>query len=202
MKLHSAAAERNQTPILHVLQGVLPAEGCVLELAAGSGQHAVAFARAFPGLRWRPTDRDPAALASIAAHRDEAGLANLEAPGPLDLLDRPWAVEPPDAILAINVLHIAPWAVAEALFGEAGRLLPAGGVLITYGPYRFGATPLAPSNVAFDEGLRARDPAWGIRAVEDLAALGAAAGLGLAAALALPANNHALVWRKEKAHGD
>jgi hypothetical protein len=201
MKLYSPAAERNTGPLLSLLQRAFPARGLVLELAAGTGQHAVAFAAGLPGLTWLPTDRDEAALASVATRWEEAGLPNLRPPQRLDLLERPWAVEGVAAILAVNLLHISPIAVAAALFAEAGRLLPVGAPLVTYGPYRFEGEALAPSNEAFDEDLRGRDPAWGLRAVGELEAMAAAVGIGLESVEALPANNHGLVWRRHGGEG-
>lgn len=200
MKRSAPSAQRNRDPILAVLRDVLPPTGTVLEVACGSGEHAVHFAAAFPALTWVPSDLDPAARASTDAWAAEAGLANLHPaiavdvgaphagwPGPVELA----------AIVAINLVHIAPWSVAVGLFdGAAARLAP-GGVLVTYGPYRFAGGFTAPSNAAFDADLQRRNPAWGVRDVEALEALGAARGLTCAAPIALPANNHALVFRRQ-----
>ena len=195
MKQRSPAADRNREPILEVLRRVLPARGLVLEIASGSGQHAAWFAAALPGLTWQPTDPDSAARASIEAWRAEADLPNLRPPLALDVTATPWPVETADAIVCINMLHIAPWEAALALVAGAGRVLPAGGVLVTYGPYRFAGELPAPSNQAFDQSLRSRDPRWGIRDVVDLDAIAAPHGLVREETIALPANNHALVWR-------
>lgn len=195
MKQHAPATERNREPIRDVLARVLPPTGCVLEIASGSGEHAIAFARAFPHLTWQPSDADPRALASIAAWRDEAGLPNLAGPLSLDVTGA-WPAVQPDAIVCINMLHISPWEAAVALFTHAGNLLPPGAPLVTYGPYRFAGELPAPSNAAFDQSLRARDPRWGIRDVVDLTTLATASGLALCETIAMPANNHALVFRR------
>ena len=191
MKRFAPATERNREPIREVLARVLPATGTVLELASGSGEHAVAFARAFPALTWQPSDADPAALASVAAWRAESELPNLAAPIALDVCGA-WPELRPDAIVCINMVHISPWEAAVALFAQAGRILA--GPLYLYGPYRFaGAT--APSNEEFDRSLRARDPRWGVRDVDDLVALAHANDLALVETVAMPANNHSLVFR-------
>ncbi|HVK84406.1 MAG TPA: DUF938 domain-containing protein [Kofleriaceae bacterium] len=194
MKRHAPATERNREPIREVLARVLPRTGTVLEIAAGSGEHAVYFARAFPHLTWQPTDADPAALESIAAWRDDAALPNLAAPLALDVT-QPWPVDHADAIVCINMVHIAPWEAALALFANASRVLAPGALLYLYGPYRFGGAT-APSNEAFDQSLRARDPRWGVRDVDDLTAAAAGHGLRLVDTVAMPANNHSLVFRR------
>jgi SAM-dependent methyltransferase len=195
MKQCAPATARNREPIREVLAVHLPARGHVLEIASGTGEHAVHMARAFPGLAWQPTDRDPAALASIEAWRAEAALPNLAPPIALDVTAPAWPVTEADAIVCINMIHIAPWEAALALFDGAARTLPAGGVLYLYGPYRWdGAT--APSNEAFDRSLRERDPRWGVRDVRDLEAAAGARGLRLAHTVAMPANNHSLVFER------
>jgi SAM-dependent methyltransferase len=200
MKRHAPATERNQGPIGDVLARVLPARGTVLEIASGTGQHAVAFARRLPEVTWQPSDVDPDARASVAAHAAEAGLPNLRPPIEVDASAPAWVdgggPGELDAIVCINMIHIAPWPAALGLFAGAGRRLPAGGVLVLYGPYRFGGGFTAPSNEAFDRSLRARDPRWGVRDVTDLEAAAAAHGLILAETVALPANNHVLVFRR------
>jgi SAM-dependent methyltransferase len=154
--LRSPAAARNAGPILEVLRAHLPARGEVLEIAAGSGEHAVAFAGALPGLDWTPTDPSPEARGSIAAWADAAGLPNLREPLALDMLDpATWPEGPVQAVVCINMVHISPWAAAEGLMALAGRVLEADGLLVLYGPYREAGVPLAPSNAAFDESLRA-----------------------------------------------
>lgn len=198
MKRSAPAATRNRAPILDVLRRALPAEGVVLEIASGTGEHAVHFAAALPGLTWLPSDPSEDARASIAAWRDETGLPNLRPPLALDVT-APWpldAATPIAAIVCINMIHIAPWAATEALFAGAARLLPPGAPLVTYGPYRFGGAFTADSNAAFDADLRARDPRWGVRDVDDLTALAATHAIALVETVALPANNHALIWRR------
>ncbi len=193
MKQHAPAAARNREPIREVLERELPPTGLVLEIASGSGEHAVAFARAFPALTWQPSDPSPTARASIAAHRDEAALPNLAAPIELDIT-QPISLDHADAIVCINMVHIAPWEAALALFTTAGRILPSGGLLYLYGPYFFDGTT-APSNRDFDADLRRRDSRWGVRDVRDLGAAASSAGLALRGAVAMPANNHSLIFR-------
>ena len=189
------AAERNAEPIRAVLARVLPAGGLVLEIASGTGQHAAHMARAFPAVTWQPSDPDPVARESIAAWRQEAGLDNLLPPVELDVTREPWPLVAADAVVCINMIHIAPWAAALALFRGAGRLLAGGGLLYLYGPYRFHGAFTAPSNAAFDASLRARDPAWGVRDLDDIEPAAAAAGFRLEETVAMPANNHSLVFR-------
>ncbi len=195
MKQHAPASERNRDAIRDVLARELPETGTVLEIASGTGQHAVAFAGAFPGITWQPTDPDPTSLASIAAWRDEAALPNLLAPSLLDVTQVPWPVEQAAAIVCINMVHIAPWEAALALFAGAGRLLAPGALLYLYGPYRFDGTT-APSNENFDRSLRSRDPRWGVRDVRELGTAAAEHGLVMRGAVAMPANNHSLLFRR------
>ncbi|WP_186416783.1 DUF938 domain-containing protein [Bosea sp. CS1GBMeth4] len=190
------ATQRNREPILAVLSEVLPASGLVLEVASGSGEHAVHFAAAFPGLVFQPSDPDPAALASIDAWAAESGLPNLRPAIRLDATARDWPVARAEAVLCINMVHISPWAATEGLIRQAARLLPAGGPLYLYGPYRQGGVPLAPSNAVFDDSLRRRNPKWGLRELEAVAELAAAAGLGEPQVTAMPANNLSVVFRK------
>jgi SAM-dependent methyltransferase len=195
VKQHAPATVRNREPIREVLARELPTSGTVVEIASGSGEHAVAFARAFPHLTWQPTDADPSALASIAAWRDEAGLSNLAAPLALDVM-RPWPFDRADAITCINMVHIAPWEAALALFANAGRILAPDALLYLYGPYRFDGQFTAPSNAGFDQSLRARDPRWGVRDVRDLTAAALEHGFTLRGTIAMPANNHSLIFRR------
>ncbi len=190
------AAERNKQPILEVYARVLPARGLVLEIASGTGQHVAWFARHLPELTWQPSDLDDDGFASIAAWC--AGLGNVRAPVVVDAAAPVWSIERADAIVCANMIHIAPWAAAVGLFAGAGRIVDPGGLLCTYGPYRFGGRFTAPSNAAFDESLRARDPAWGVRDLDDLRGLAAAAGLALEETVDMPANNHLLVWRRRR----
>jgi SAM-dependent methyltransferase len=195
--LASPAAARNTGPILEVLRAHLPARGRVLEIAAGSGEHAVAFAGALPGLEWTPSDPSAEARTSIAAWAGAAGLANLRPPLTMDVLDEAgWPDGPFAAVLCINMIHISPWAATEGLMRLAGRVLPVGGLLATYGPYREADVPLAPSNAAFDESLKARDPAWGLRDRDEVAAAAKAEGLALTRRVVMPANNLMLLFRR------
>lgn len=194
MKQHAPAAARNREPIRAVLANVLPASGTVLTVAEGSGEHAVHFATAFPHLVWQPTDRDEAALESIAAWCADARLSNLRGPLPLDVTDTAWPLGSADSITCINMIHIAPWEATLGLFAGAARLLAREALLFLYGPYRFNGEFTSPSNEAFDQSLRSRDPRWGVRDVQDLEA--AAAGFALRDTIAMPANNHSLIFRR------
>lgn len=198
MKRHAPATARNSEPIAEVLGRELPATGLVLEIASGTGEHAVFFARHFPALDWQPSDPDRDALASVAAWRDEAGIANLRAPLELDARADQWPVERADAVLCINMIHISPWEATEGLFAGAARLLAPDAPLITYGPYLEDAVETAPSNLAFHESLMARDPRWGLRKLADIDALAASHGFTRMVRYALPANNLALVFRRKE----
>ena len=176
---HSAAADRNKEPILACLQAILAAHGNALEIASGTGQHVVWFAAAMQGWVWRPTDADAQMLPVIAERTAQSGLSNVLAPEQLDVMAASW---PPlrdrfDAIYCANMLHIAPWSACAGLMAGAARHLAPGGRLITYGPYLEHDVPVAPSNLAFDQSLRARDPAWGIRQLADVDAQARRCGL-------------------------
>ncbi|TDB05620.1 DUF938 domain-containing protein [Halomonas marinisediminis] len=191
---YSPAAARNRQPILEVLQAALPERARVLELASGSGEHAVHCATAMPQWVWQPSDPTPEALASIAAWREQTGQANLLAPMRLDATDKQsWPMGPFEAIVAINLIHISPWAVSEALMARAGERLVSGGVLYLYGPYRRAGEHTAPSNAAFDADLRRRDPRWGVRDLEEVVAEAERHGLRLERTLQMPANNLSVV---------
>jgi hypothetical protein len=194
----SPSAARNRDPVFQVLKPHLPAEGLILEIAAGSGEHAVHFAAAAPQLSWRPSDLGRDALASIAAWRAHAALPNLLAPLQLDA-ERPdlWPIEHADGIVNINMAHISPWSATVGLMAGAGRVLAAGGVLFLYGPYVEQGVPTAPSNLEFDLQLRSRDPAWGLRNVEDVTALAREQGLRLIERVAMPANNLSLIFHRD-----
>jgi hypothetical protein len=195
-ELESPAAERNKEPILAVLRTVLPLEGVVLEVASGTGQHAVHFARAFPDLVWQPSEPDATLRAAIETRVRAASLDNLRLPLDLDVLTMPWPISRAGAVVCINLIHIAPWRAAEALFEGAGALLAPGLPLILYGPYRRGGRHTAPSNEAFDASLRARNRDWGVRDLDDVEALANAAGFELAEAVEMPANNLTVVFAK------
>jgi len=190
------AALRNREPIADVLAGWLPDTGVVLEIASGSGEHALHFAKRFPNLEWQPSDVHPDALASIAAWRAAAGLANVRAPIAIDSATPDWPIGHADAVLSINMVHISPWASALGLIGGAARILPAGGPLILYGPWLKDDVPTAQSNLAFDADLKQRDPRWGLRRVEDFAEAAAAEGLELVKTQEMPANNLMLLLRR------
>jgi hypothetical protein len=192
------ASVRNAPPILEVLTRVLPPSAFagrdLVEIAAGSGYHGPIFARALPHLTWQPTDADQLSLPSIAAHVAAAGLANLRRPLALDVTAAAWPVTAADAILCINMIHISPWAATLGLFAGAARL--GASVVITYGPYSIDGDFQAESNVAFDQSLRARNSAWGIRDVKDVAAAAQAEGFNLDETVRMPANNLMLIFRK------
>ena len=188
---------RNREPVLEVLRRVLPPRGLVLELASGSGEHAVYFASNLPALNWQPSDPDAAALASIAAHRASAGAPNLLPPLRLDATSAPWPVERAEAVVCINMIHITPWAASEGLMAGAARTLPAGGVLYLYGPYRIDGRHTAPTNQDFDTRLLAQNPQWGIRDLADVTALAARHGLSLMETVAMPANNLSVIYRRD-----
>jgi SAM-dependent methyltransferase len=194
--LTSPAVARNRDPILAILRRVLPDAGTVVEIASGTGEHAVHWAAALPHLTWQPTDVSPEALRSIAAHREAAHLPNLPAPLVLDAAAADWPVTQADALVSINMIHIAPWRAAQGLMAGAGRLLAPGRVLFLYGPFREDGRHTAPSNAAFDDSLKARDPEWGVRDRDAVEALAAAHGLTLAERIAMPANNLSLVFRR------
>jgi SAM-dependent methyltransferase len=187
---------RNAEPIAELLRQVLPDRGLVLEVASGTGEHILHFARAFPDLVWQPSDPDPAALRSIEAWRASAGLANLRAPVMLDARSGGWPVEAADAILCINMVHISPWAATLGLLDGAARLLQPGAPLILYGAYRRSGVPTAPSNEEFDQSLRARNPEWGLRRLEDVAAEAEERGFTLERVAEMPANNLTVVFRR------
>jgi len=188
------AAERNRDPILEVLREVLPARGLVLEVASGTGQHTAHFAAALPALSFQPSEIAADQLPSIAAWCE--GLPNVRPPIVLDATADPWPVVAADAVFNANMIHIAPWAVCEGLMRGASRVLPQGGLLVTYGPYRIGAAHTADSNAAFDRRLRDTDPAWGVRDLEAVSELAARQGLTLERRVEMPVNNQTLVFRK------
>lgn len=196
-KQHAPATLRNREPIAAVLARELPASGSVLEVAAGTGEHAVFFAGNFPALGWQPTDPSPEALASIAAYRAEYAGTNLAAPLLLDAAaPESWPVSDAAAILCINMVHISPWEATLGLFAGAVRILGStGGPLILYGPYLEQGVETAPSNLDFDASLKARNPLWGLREAGALDALAAQHGMARSARHALPANNIILVYR-------
>ncbi|MBI3198877.1 MAG: DUF938 domain-containing protein [Rhodospirillales bacterium] len=196
MKRHAPAAARNRQPILDVLRPRLPTAGFVLEVASGSGEHIVHFAEALPGLVFQPSDPDPDARASIDDWVQTEGLGNVRAAMALDTVNDVWPIERADAVLCCNMIHIAPWEAAAGLIVGAGRVLPRGGIFYLYGPYRRAGRHTAASNEAFDLDLRRRNPAWGVRDLEAVAALAAAQGFGLPEIVDMPANNLSLIFER------
>ncbi|MFC0408045.1 DUF938 domain-containing protein [Roseomonas elaeocarpi] len=193
---HAPAALRNRDPILEVLRRVLPATGTLLEVASGSGEHALHFARALPGLRFQPSDMDPAARASIDAWARTEVRPNLLPALALDASAAEWPVGAADAVLCLNMVHIAPWEATLGLLRGAARLLAEGSPLVLYGPYRRRGEVLAPSNEAFDQSLRTRDPRWGLRELEAVAEAASGYDLRLDTVEEMPANNLLVVFRR------
>jgi hypothetical protein len=200
-RLFASATQRNRSPILEVLKRILPSSGSLLEIASGTGEHAVWFAERLPGFIFQPSDPSPEHRASIRAWRADAGLANLRAPLALDVTDADWEKNtgiPADltAILCINLIHIAPWSAALGLLRGAGAALGAGCLLYLYGAYRRGGAHTALSNAAFDRSLRAQDPAWGVRDLEAVAAAADGSGFELDEVVEMPANNLSVILRR------
>jgi SAM-dependent methyltransferase len=194
VKRHAPATERNRDVIAETLARLLPAEGLVLEVASGTGEHAVHFARLFPALTWQPSDPDPIALASINAWRADSNVPNMR---PAMLLDASadWPIMQADAVVCINMTHISPWAATVGLLRNAARLLPPSAVLFIYGPYNQRDVPLAQSNAAFDASLRQQNAEWGLRYVDDIAEEAYKSGLHLDSVIDMPANNLSLIFR-------
>lgn len=195
-RLEYPATARNRDAILALLRDMLPASGLVLEIASGSGEHVVHFARAFPDLTFQPSDPEDAALQSIAAWTQDSSLTNIRPPVMLDATSAQWPANAADAILCINMIHIAPWRASEGLFHGAAKLLPAGAPLYLYGPYRRANVVTAPSNEAFDESLKSRNPEWGLRDLETVAALARDSGFSGPVVTEMPANNLSVVFRR------
>ena len=192
------SAARNRAPLTEALAPRLPGRGLVLEVASGTGEHALWFAEAFPHLLWQPTDRDPEALASIGAWQAAEPRPNLLPPLALDAADPgTWPAVAADVVLSINMVHIAPWAAALGLMQGAARVLAPGGRLMLYGPFHEGGVAIGPGNAAFDADLRARDPAWGVRDAGAVQAAAEAHGLRLTERVAMPADNRLLVFGRE-----
>ena len=193
-RLFAPSAARNRDPILAALRRHLPQFGTVLEVASGTGEHIAYFAAALPDLSWQPTDPVPERRASIDAW--VADLPNVALALPLDATWTEWPVSRADCVLCINMIHIAPWQAAEGLVAGASRILPPHGLLALYGPYRQAGQAMKPGNAAFDADLRSRDPAWGLRELETLAALAAAAGFGPATVEPMPTDNLLVLFRR------
>ncbi len=197
---YSPAADRNKQAILDVLVSVLPTHGNALEIASGTGQHVAWFAYGLPGWAWQPSDAQPDGFESINAWGAEQGVRNVRAPVVIDVMAPNWLPGPQffDLIYCANMLHIAPWATCAALMRGSAKHLAPGGRLVTYGPYLEDGVPTSPGNLAFDQSLRERNPAWGIRRLDDVEAQAAKAGLHMLARHAMPANNLLLVWTREQ----
>ncbi len=199
-KQHAPAAERNAAPILDVLKHCLPEKGTVLEIASGTGQHAELFARALPQIVWQPSDRHAGARASIQAWRADARLENFRAPLDIDVMRPGWSDgfdRKFDAVIAINLIHVAPWALVGGLLEGAAQLLVPGGVVYLYGPYKRDGAHTAPSNAQFENWLHAQDPEWGVRDLADIERVGAMHGLRLESVIDMPANNFSLILRRD-----
>lgn len=196
MRRTAPAAARNRQPILDVLRRHLPAQGLVLEIASGTGQHSMHFAAALPWLVFQPSDPDETARASIDDWQETLGLTNVLPALPIDATAAIWPIARADVVVCINMIHIAPWAAARGLMGGAARVLPANGILFLYGPYKRDGVHTAPSNQDFDEELRQRNPDWGVRDIEEVAAEAARHGFAAPLVTAMPANNLSLVFRR------
>jgi SAM-dependent methyltransferase len=208
---YAPATERNREPILRVLEDVLPATGTILEIASGTGEHAAFLAPRLHPRRWLPSDVNPVACASIAAWRDQVSAPNLYPPIRLNVSDRPWPIEQDQlpetlqkagfqcsdivAIVNINMIHIAPWDACLALLEGAGRLLPAGGILYLYGPFRQHRLETALSNEAFDRSLREQNSAWGLRYLEDVIEIAKPHNLTFIKTVEMPANNLSVIFQ-------
>nr|WP_197465568.1 DUF938 domain-containing protein [Erythrobacter sp. HI0063] len=196
VKRHAPATARNAEPLANVLASELPEKGLVLEIASGTGEHAVFLARRFPQLRWQPSDRDEGALDSIRAWASEAALENIADPILLDTASIEWPIEHADALLCVNMVHISPWEATEGLFAGAAEVLGRGAPLILYGPFIEDGVETAASNLAFDRSLKDRDSRWGLRRLDDLDRLAAKHRFVRTERHAMPANNLVLVYRQ------
>jgi hypothetical protein len=195
-RIFSPSAERNKGPIAEILMRVLPAQGEVLEVSSGTGQHVLHFAQAMPHIHWRPTERDADSLKSIASWLVLIPAPNVSAPLRLDVYDTIWPAHDVAAVVCINMIHIAPLSAAEALLRGAGNVIASGGILFLYGPYLRQGRHTSLSNKAFDERLKAGNPRWGVRNLEDVVHLASTVGLELEQTHDMPANNLAIVFRK------
>lgn len=193
---HAPATDRNRDPILAVLRRVCVSPGCLLEIASGTGQHAAYFAAALPHLQFQTSDRDDSGFASVLAWSAEANAPNLLPPIVVDAAAPTWPIERAEYVFCANMIHIAPREAMLGLVAGAGRVLPPGGTLVLYGPYKVGGRHTADSNAAFDESLRARDPRWGVRDLEDLVRCANEHGFALVESITMPANNLTLVLKK------
>ncbi|HSE76777.1 MAG TPA: DUF938 domain-containing protein [Alphaproteobacteria bacterium] len=192
------ATVRNREPICDVLRRVLPPRGLILEIASGSGEHVVFFARELPKLTWQPSDPDPQARASIAAWVRTAGAFNVRPPLDLDVGEAPWSIVRADAVICINMAHVSPWGSTLALFAGSADILPPDALLYLYGPFKRGGVHTAQTNQSFDDDLRSQNPEWGVRDMEDVIAAAAAAGFRHHETVPMPANNFSLIFRRQR----
>lgn len=189
------ATQRNREPILDVLSRTLPTRGVILEVGSGTGEHAAWFAHNLRPLIWQPSDPDPAMRSSIFGHGQ--GIATLKDPLDLDVTQRPWPIQSAAGIVCINMIHIAPWDACEGLIAGAAEVLPSGGVLFLYGPFKRSGAHTAASNAAFDQSLRARDPSWGVRDLETVCDLAQQQGLACTQTIEMPANNLSVIFTRQ-----
>lgn len=198
---YAPATQRNREAILEVLLRILPSSGNVLEISSGTGEHAIFFAPRLSPRHWFPSDPNPLALASINAWREHFPSDNLHAPLQLDTCDRVWSIEEKkitiSAIVNINMIHIAPWSACLGLMAGANRLLSHGGILYLYGPFKQEGKHTAPSNHAFDESLRAQNPQWGVRNLEEVIETARLQGLNLLEVVSMPANNLSIIFQRQ-----
>ena len=193
---YAPATVRNRDFILDVLRGVLPMRGVILEIASGSGEHVVHFARNLPSLVFQPSDPEPEALLSISAWVKAAQVTNVRAPIVLDASQSPWPIGSADGIICINMVHISPWDATVGLIAGAAATLPPGSPLYLYGPYKRKGVATAPSNEAFDRNLGDRNPTWGLRDLEAVAAIAQSVGFSVPTVTEMPANNLSVVFRR------
>jgi Protein of unknown function (DUF938) len=199
-RLYASATQRNRDPILEVLKQVLPPSGTILEIASGTGEHAIYFAPRLSQRQWQPSDPNPQLRASITAWTAQSTIDNLHPPLDLDVTAPTWSVDKPiTAIVNINMIHISPWSACLGLMAGARRILPPGGILYLYGPYKQAGEHTAPSNAAFDESLRAQNPEWGIRDLEEVVAAAKSQQLALVKTYQMPANNLSVIFNAEDA---
>ena len=196
LRQYAPATLRNRDPILGILRDVLPTKGCILEIASGSGEHVVHFASNFPELVFQPSDCEPEALESIGAWVEATRVTNVLAPTVLDVSQSPWPIAAADGILCINMVHISPWEATLGLVRGAAAILPSTAPFYLYGPYKREGFATAPSNRAFDQSLRDRNPAWSLRDLEAVAAIAQSAGFSVPMVAEMPANNLSVVFRR------
>ncbi len=194
---HAPSAESNRDPILGVLRGLLPTRGTVLEIASGTGQHIAYFAPHLPDLVWQPSEPDRAMHASIVAWSKASGAGNIREPLAIDTRAADWGIARADAMININMIHITPWSVCQAMLAGAGRILAPDGPLYLYGPFMQGGRHTAPSNAAFDRGLRASDASWGVRDLDAVIECARASGLEFERIVEMPANNLSVIFRRQ-----